>query len=298
MTALACSGQPGCSRAARPAAWAGHRHCPGRGAGLHLVQQRPVGGEAVPQPQAGDGVALGEGPQEKEGGKRLQPSGQPLGAICQLQEALVHHQPDPHLPAPPGNGLQQLRGDGPPGGVVGGAEEEHVQVVVNAAEDVLRQVKAVLSPQAVGDDLRPGGPEGLAVFGEGGGGDHGPAGLLRPHQAEDQVGRARAAEHLLRLHAVPGGNAGGEFPAGRVGVVDGVGDGRLRRLLDLGRHAQGIEIGGEVQHRRGTAPDIAAVGVLHGGRSLLCFEIALTAPGSPAAARRSTAPARERQWHT
>lgn len=95
-----------------------------------------------------------------------------------------------------------------PVGIVGGAEEEHVQLVVDVPEDVLRQVKAVLPAQAVGDDLRPGGPQGLTVLGEGGGGDHGPAGPLRPHQPENEVGRTRAAEHLLRLHAVPGGDAG------------------------------------------------------------------------------------------
>ena len=157
------------------------------------------------------------------------------------------------------------------GGVVGLAEEHHVHAVIDGVAEGLRHCEVVGLPQKTAlhraaDRFQCGG-----IFRKGGGRDQRLAGALGPHQPEDQVRRAVAAEELFRRNALVCGQLFPQGAAKRVRVAvrrgKGCGDGLGHPL----RQAQRADVGRKIQRVAAklgaVARPVAAMYELHGNIS-------------------------------
>ena len=106
--------------AATPALWASEDTFHGGGRGCHVVQQRIVGAQAVPQPYTGHAVALGKGLQNQQRRVRCQKGPGADAVLREIEEALVQKQPRPLCRADLQDLFQQRQRQQPSGGVVGG----------------------------------------------------------------------------------------------------------------------------------------------------------------------------------
>ncbi len=132
------------------------------------------------------------------------------------------------------------------GGVVGLAEEDEVHPVVDGGEERFRHRKIVCRLQDEALHRAADGFERGGIFGERGGGDQRPARLFGPHQPEDEVGRAVAAEDAVCGHALVQGELCPQFPAERVRVAVCGGECRRDGLCYPLRQAQRAHVGRKV----------------------------------------------------
>ena len=102
-------------------------YVPRRGRGCHVVQQRIVGAQAVPEPYTGHAVALGEGLQDQQRRVRCQKGPGADAVLREIEEALIQKHPRTPRRTDLQDLFQQRQRQQPSGGVVGGAEEYHLR---------------------------------------------------------------------------------------------------------------------------------------------------------------------------
>ena len=228
--ARACSGQSGLAPGPpRPPPGRGRTRSRAGRTGAIRSSSAASAHEAVAQPQARHGVALGEGPQQKQVGVLLQI--RPASPGPARRSAPENTRPPPAGSPSPGtapaiSSSSRAGSIGRPVGLLGLQRNTRSRPGVDVpAECRSVSVKSVSFRRQVATLHRAAhGGQGLLVLGEGGGGDQGPPGPQRQHQPEDQVRRPVAAEHLLRRHAVPAG----QWPARKCRGTGGRGSGRRR----------------------------------------------------------------------
>ncbi len=239
-----------------------HRDVPGLHRRRHPGQKPAVGAQAVPQPHPGHAVALGEGLEQKQLRVLLQPLGKARPALGKVQETFIQKQPGAGFLAEGQQFFQQLRGDQPPGGVVGIAEEEHLRPgLLQPAKQLLPGQKALFLLQCPAQHLapHPGKPQG--ILRKGGGQLGGPRRAQRVAVGVDQLCRAVAAEDVLRQNLFMGRNGLHQGAAVGVGVAVHPAKGFLHGFHHFLRGAEGVGIGRKVQPHR-LAIDVPAVGIL------------------------------------
>ena len=187
--------------------------------------------------------------------------------VQQIVEALVHNQQRTTGGAPFQDCFQQTPVCGPPGGVVGFAEKQHVQLRCNFRQDFLCHGEAVLRVQGESCYRTAAQGEGVLIFGESRGGDQSGLGPLCQRQPVNQVGRSVSAQDPLRRDVMILRQLLPQLPTQGVWIV-------LRPVQCLGcglfyplRYPKRADVGGEIQERKAILPLIAhpvsAVAQLH-----------------------------------
>ena len=126
--------------------------------------------------------------------------GQRLTFRQKVQKALVHHQQRTAAFASVQQCLHQRQRRQLPGGVIGLAEENHVGVLVHCGNKRFCHRKIFFFLQKMPPDGAACRFQRGGILRKGRGGQQRRAGLCRPHQTEDEVCRAVAAEDVLHGH--------------------------------------------------------------------------------------------------
>ena len=165
----------------------------------------------------------------------------------ELDEALV----DDHPRAPAGGGAQhlaqQLARHHAARGVVGGAEEHHVDVRLDVVEDPLGYAEVLARHQAMVHDARVDLADGVLVAVEARRAQERLVRAERRGYAHERIGRARRDDDLLGRDVFPRRQRLHDGRARRVGVVREVRGGHLHRADDLHGGTQGVEAHREVE---------------------------------------------------
>ena len=211
-----------------------------------------------------------------------------------VEETFVQHEQRPAGGAALQDAGHEVRRGELAGGVVGLAEQDEVHPVVDGGEERFRHRKIVCRLQDEALHRAADGFECGGIFGERGGGDQRPAGLFGPHQPEDEVGRAVAAEDVVCGHALVQGELCPQFPAERVRVAVCGGECRRDGLCHPLRQAQRAYVGRKVQRvppelRPISGPVAAVYQLFHGSSPYMNLQTASRIASPMASASRLSA---------
>ena len=223
-------------------------HAPRLADGAHLLEKGGVGTQTVSQPDARHAVQLGEGFQDEKIPGIQQRLGRFFGVVRQkVEETFVQYEKRPAFGAPAQDLFHKRKRRQLAGGVIGLAEEHHVDAFIDGRAECVRHRKIVRFLQKPALDRAIDRFQRGSIFRKGGCGDEGFLGLFGPDQPEDQVRRAVAAENVLGRNTFVLGKLGPQVPAERVRVA--VGDGK-RRPDGVGhpfRQTERTDVGRKIQ---------------------------------------------------
>ena len=186
----------------------------------------------------------------------------------QAVKALIHHQPRAAHHAAVQNLPEECRVCGHAGGVIGLAEEDHINVRSDLREEFLGQAELILRMEENLPHRATDPPEGGGILREGRRGHQGQPGPNCLDRPLDQVPRPVAAEDPIRWDLPRISNGFPQVPAEGVRVAVRLVQGPNHRLPDALGQSQGADVGGKVQGKSAVgsvkACPVAAVVVWHG----------------------------------